>query len=371
VRLYGWVAKDWNLHGLITLQFMHGSFFHLFYNMVFLWAFGSSLETLIGKARYLIYYLAGGAVAALSQTLYTFSFTPDLLGIPLIGSSGAIFAIMGIYLVRCYYSKINVVIELGVPFLIVPKRFKVWAVAVIGFYLLLNLYYGLHFHGMFVPVAFWAHIGGLMFGVALGLGTGLVSPAVLDMRRQRSTLWIGRDLGLGTARADLQELLKANPCDAWALLELARIETRYRKDPGGEALYRRAVLASWKDGDRAGALQAYEELLVKYRVVLSGPLQISLCREIIKAGKFDLAARALEVLIEKEKEIHYQVRAQVLEQAYVLLGRLLADKLDCRDFAARILKDFIRRFPNAKSRDMALQKLRLLTDGKAASASFG
>ena len=105
--------------------------------------------------------------------------------------------------------------------------------------------------------------------------------------------------------------------------------------------------------------------------MLSGPLQISLCRELIKSGKFDLAARSLEVLIEKEREIHYQVRAQVLEQAYILLGRLLADKLDCPDFAARILKDFVRRFPDAKSRDMALQKLSLLTDGNEASPSFG
>src|SRR6516162_6928938 len=89
---------------LITSMFLHGGWFHLLGNMMFLWIFGNNIEDVLGRGRYLVLYLACGIVAALSQ-----AFSSPASHIPMVGASGAIAGVLGAYLllhpganVRCF-----------------------------------------------------------------------------------------------------------------------------------------------------------------------------------------------------------------------------------------------------------------------------
>jgi membrane associated rhomboid family serine protease len=79
---------------ILTAMFMHGSWSHIIGNMIFLWAFGPEVEDLMGRGRYLVFYLLGGVVAALAQV----AVAPDST-VPNLGASGAIAAVMGAFLV--------------------------------------------------------------------------------------------------------------------------------------------------------------------------------------------------------------------------------------------------------------------------------
>jgi membrane associated rhomboid family serine protease len=79
---------------ILTAMFMHGSWSHIIGNMIFLWAFGPEVEDRMGPRRYLVFYLLGGVVAALTQI----AASPDAT-VPNLGASGAIAAVMGAFLV--------------------------------------------------------------------------------------------------------------------------------------------------------------------------------------------------------------------------------------------------------------------------------
>ena len=86
---------------LITCQFLHGGFLHLAGNMLYLWIFGNNVEDRLGHFRYLLFYLACGALAALSQ----WYFSPQS-PIPIVGASGAIAGVMGAYIIRFPHAQI-------------------------------------------------------------------------------------------------------------------------------------------------------------------------------------------------------------------------------------------------------------------------
>ena len=79
---------------LYTSLFIHGGFFHLFSNMLYLWIFGDNIEAELGSIKFLIFYLVCGVIASLAQGIVD----PDSL-IPLIGASGAVAGILGAYLI--------------------------------------------------------------------------------------------------------------------------------------------------------------------------------------------------------------------------------------------------------------------------------
>ncbi|BDI16489.1 rhomboid family intramembrane serine protease [Nostoc cf. commune SO-36] len=93
---------------LFTSQFLHGGWWHLISNMVFLWVFGNNIEDRLGHAKYLIFYLACGALAALCQ--WFIGMTSE---IPSLGASGAISGVLGAYIIRFPHAKVMTLIFLG------------------------------------------------------------------------------------------------------------------------------------------------------------------------------------------------------------------------------------------------------------------
>jgi membrane associated rhomboid family serine protease len=144
----------------LTSMFLHGGWFHLIGNMWFLWVFGNNVEDSMGRVRYVIFYLLCGLTAAAVQTLAV----PDS-PIPMVGASGAISGIMGAYVVLYPRVRVHVLVFLG----IFITRIAVPAFLMLGYWFLLQLLSGTAAlaGGARGGVAFWAHVGGFVAGVAL------------------------------------------------------------------------------------------------------------------------------------------------------------------------------------------------------------
>ena len=144
---------------VFTAMFLHGSFLHIFGNMLFLAIFGPTVEDATSRPRYLVFYLAGGIVALAAQV----AVSPNSMA-PTLGASGAIAAVLGAYLVL--YPRARVLSLVFIIFFVTIV--EVPAVLLLGFWFLLQLYYGLA--GLANPiggegVAYFAHIGGFLFGL--------------------------------------------------------------------------------------------------------------------------------------------------------------------------------------------------------------
>src|SRR5512135_278856 len=88
------IVAGHNLITLLTAMFIHGGWFHIIGNMIFFWAFGPEIEDVMGRTRFLVFYLLGGLAATLAQVIIN----PDST-IPNLGASGAIAAVMGAFLI--------------------------------------------------------------------------------------------------------------------------------------------------------------------------------------------------------------------------------------------------------------------------------
>ncbi len=143
---------------VFTSMFMHGGWGHLLGNLLYLWIFGNNVEDRLGHGRYLLFYLLCGVAAALAQAL------PDPASeIPMVGASGAISGVLGAYLLLYPHARVLVVIPIG----LYPYTARLPALAVLGFWFALQLVSELLSEPGQGGVAFRAHIGGFVAGMAL------------------------------------------------------------------------------------------------------------------------------------------------------------------------------------------------------------
>ncbi|MDO8283255.1 MAG: rhomboid family intramembrane serine protease [Thermodesulfovibrionia bacterium] len=145
---------------VFTSMFMHGGFLHLGSNMLYLWIFGNNIEDTLGHFWFLIFYLMCGIAAA-----YAHAFTAPSSLMPMIGASGAVSGVLGAYILMFPRAKVYTLIFLG--FFIQVIRLP--AYFVIGFWIVIQLLNGLVSKGVAGEggVAWFAHIGGFLAGLAL------------------------------------------------------------------------------------------------------------------------------------------------------------------------------------------------------------
>jgi membrane associated rhomboid family serine protease len=139
---------------IFTAMFLHGGFFHLAGNMLYLWIFGDNVEDRMGRGRFVAFYLICGAIAALTQAL------PDTRStVPMIGASGAVSGVLGAYVVL--YPRANVLVAM--PFLLA----RVPALIVLGLWFVGQLVSSMLAEPGAGGVAFMAHVGGFIGGAVL------------------------------------------------------------------------------------------------------------------------------------------------------------------------------------------------------------
>ncbi len=150
------------IRDIFTSMFMHAGLMHLLGNMIYLWIFGDNVEDAMGHFTYLLFYLAGGFVASITHI-----FVNPGSQIPTVGASGAIAAALGAYLVLYPQSRVATFIPLG--FFMTLRMLPASIVLVMWF--VLQLFNGVLTLGAadMGGTAFWAHIGGFVFGAFIAL----------------------------------------------------------------------------------------------------------------------------------------------------------------------------------------------------------
>jgi membrane associated rhomboid family serine protease len=151
-----------SLSTIFTSAFLHAGFLHIAGNMLYLFIFGPAVEERMGTPRYLLFYLAAAGAAGLAMV----AMGPHSR-VPVIGASGAIAGVLGAYFVIYPRARIATVVPLVILWPMVEFR----AYFYLFFWFVAQLYAGIE-AGAYGPriggVVFWAHVGGFLFGVAVG-----------------------------------------------------------------------------------------------------------------------------------------------------------------------------------------------------------
>jgi membrane associated rhomboid family serine protease len=157
-----------------TNMFLHGGWLHLIVNMWTLWIFGPAIEDRLGSTRYLVFYLACGVLASATHAIFNAT-----SAVPALGASGAIAGVLGCYARLFPFARVIVL----VPVLFLPLFFELHAILFVGLWFILQVLQGtaeLLRPSLGGGVAWWAHIGGFVAGLAFA---GLLMPARRRYRR--------------------------------------------------------------------------------------------------------------------------------------------------------------------------------------------
>jgi membrane associated rhomboid family serine protease len=151
------------LYTLVTSMFLHGGWVHIISNMLYLYVFGDNVEHTLGHLGYTIFYFLGG-LAATGAHIF---FNPEST-LPAVGASGAIAAVLGAYIVMYPRSRVRLLIFIGIFFWVT----RIAAVFFLGIWIITQLFSGVAALSETAAepggVAFWAHIGGFVFGFLVG-----------------------------------------------------------------------------------------------------------------------------------------------------------------------------------------------------------
>ena len=145
-----------NILSLFTFMFLHGGFMHLIGNMWTLYIFGDNVEDRLGAARYIVFYLLCGLASGMSHLLLNAH-----SNIPTIGASGAIAGVMGAYFILYPRSRILTLI----PIIFIPWFVEIPAFFFLGIWFVLQFLNAAGSSGQAGGIAWWAHIGGFVFGI--------------------------------------------------------------------------------------------------------------------------------------------------------------------------------------------------------------
>lgn len=162
---------------LFTALFVHGSLTHIAFNMLYLIAFGDNVEDRLGHGRYLLFYLLTGLAATFAQIA-----VDPASQVPTVGASGAIAGVLAGYVLLFPKGKVRMFLFLG-PF---TRITRVPALAYIGIWFVTQFFNGVGSLGVATAetsgVAYWAHIGGFVAGLALAIifRRGVIRPQTLQ-----------------------------------------------------------------------------------------------------------------------------------------------------------------------------------------------
>jgi membrane associated rhomboid family serine protease len=196
---------------LISFMFLHGGFWHILGNMWSLYIFGDNVEDRLGPLRYGLFYLLSGMASGLTHMVLNLH-----SNIPTIGASGAIAGVMGAYFILHPRSKILTLI----PIFFIPYFLEIPAFVFLGLWFILQFISAAGSQGAVSGIAWWAHIGGFVFGMLfLKLFSTLPDKGVSSRMRQftakRKTprLQLIRPVGAGDD-PHLYGLIKITPYEA-------------------------------------------------------------------------------------------------------------------------------------------------------------
>lgn len=162
IALYGVIPGRLHLESLFTYMFLHGGWSHIIGNMLFLWAFGRSLEDAMGHTKFLGFYVSCGVLSALVHIVFNY-----YSRVPTVGASGAIAGVMGAYLLK--FPRANIRTLVFVLVFVTTADLPAFFILIYWFVVQLSSGYGSIAYTQVTDsgVAWFAHIGGFLAGMAL------------------------------------------------------------------------------------------------------------------------------------------------------------------------------------------------------------
>ncbi len=320
IRAYGLVPDDFAAAQLVTWMFLHSGIAHLAWNLLFLGIFGAPVEEALGRIGFLLLYLAGGAASALVHLAVSYAFYAPgdpYRGLPAIGASGAIAALLGLFAVRLHQTKLG-----------------------LGVWLMVQLAGGvvaLLWTGPDGGVGYWAHIGGFLFGLGAGYAFQFY--------------WKGhRDHMLAAARA----ALTASPARAVPALELLLTQ-----EPENTALHGDLARAWLRLGDLEAACPHLRQAIEGWQAAGQEGEAIALYREaalpylLSEAARYRLASGFERGGAAREALALYESLRQASDPALQELALLRAaqihlSRLNAPAEAASLFEAFLRAYPKSE-----------------------
>lgn len=343
---YGLVPGSPRPHQFISHIFLHGGIIHFAFNMLFLWLFGKVVESIFGHGRFLLFYFGGGLAAAFCQ-LAICHLSGVALEIPMVGASGAIAAVLGVFLVRYYFVKIEMrwFFFFFFFFRIYTFYLRAW-VFLLLLWFIPQLAFGLLSWGYFTGVAYWAHIGGFLFGAVLGLQMNLLREARAEVSyiRGRDASWSGDE----RARMHLKQSINASPKNIRPRLDLAQSYIKEQKLEGAVREYVQAFKIAYQAGDIEQALSIYDMAftLKHEELVLSEDMEFEVGMKCAKYANYELGFLAFEKL-HRLRPDHAKT-----EQILAKLISLASNKLAKHREAQEYFRELKSRFPHSRYLEM-------------------
>jgi len=347
--------NGWNVVvSAFTSMFLHANGAHLWGNMVFLWALGTAVERRIGDIRFALLYLITGLFGGIVFVLVTFLST-DMPG-HLLGASGAIAGIMGIFAVRCYFkSMVFPVPILGIFSLILPISLKVRlnSLVIIGLFFLSDLSGGVdQIAGTSTSmVGHWAHLGGMISGMVLAGFLNLGKGAVEERHLEIGIKAAASNIGYGHGEQSLRKVLENNQDNVEAILALARLKSKFSASSEGQQLYAKAI-KQLVGVDPKEAAVVYEEYRKMYHQAIDADILYLLAGIYQRQLNLELATRCLESVIASGAPD--ELREKAISQL-----ALLFDKMELEDSALGCYETMIREFPHSHLSIRAYNRLGL------------
>ncbi len=338
-----WVFQDFgfgpatrNPFAPITSLFLHGDIYHIAFNMLFLWIFGGPVEERVGGKAFLVYYFGAGVVAGILSVIMEMIARPDST-IPGIGASGAISGIMALFLYRCFYAKLKLVIS---PILI-PSQVSVPVIPLVLFWFFRDVIMGIFSMSVPTGVGHWAHVGGFIFGIAVGRLKRYGHEGLLEQLRGKILKKLEEGGGWKSAEKDLLKLLDIAPNDAEVHHDLARLYASSGQQKSAEQYYLVAVQRYFLMNPVHAAYAVLE-----YRDALSKPMgaqyQLKAADAFIAIGEFEEAYRVLLPISN-----YGNAKGPLAEKSLMLLIKL-CQHLNKLDEADECVKIFMVNFSNSK-----------------------
>ena len=325
----------------VTSAFLHGGIDHIFSNMVFLWVFGSALESRIGAGRFAVIYMVSLAfskvlicVLLVLQSIQGGSFE-NFFEFHSLGASGAISGVMGVFVVRCYFARVSLAVPLPLMSFL-SMSIKVQALLLIGLFFALDVSGSVRqFAENAGRINYWSHVGGYIGGFLMGYLMRLhvaASREAVNVKAER----LSKDFfSEKDARRIYRDILAENPEDETALEFMFKF---HRMNPEKAGSYYTRLIPVLISSDFNRALEVFTEHYPQYINNLPGGALFRFGIHFYRNADLDKARNCLRVAADKQGP--WQPKAMmVLAEIFIAL--------DNRDRAAITLKDLCRHFPES------------------------